>query len=71
MTRRDERRAECARAIMTCMDWRGLAMEEAFTIIDSLHGIARLVPIRTTKTMDGCDAVNEVYDLTNPPEKKP
>jgi hypothetical protein len=69
MTRRDERRAECADKIIGALAGIGIDIteREAFAIIDSLHGIARLVPLKTPKGMGACDAVNEVYDLTNPP----
>jgi hypothetical protein len=70
---RDEHRAKCAKAIMEAMSWEDSPGKwlAAFAIIDSLYGIARVVPLKGPEGMAACDAVNEVYDLTNAPEQKP
>jgi hypothetical protein len=82
---RDEHREKCIEVMASAyrrFDKRLPAMQRAF---DSLHGIARVVPIEATEEMrilghdgygvDGMKgAWNEMSaagDLTNPPEGKP
>ncbi len=89
----DEHRAKCIEAMCRVrvkqsdpslnMIWQDF-FEEMMTIFDSLHGIARVVPVEATDEMieELCStglyddeanqlwrAASRVGDLTNPPEK--
>jgi hypothetical protein len=83
---RDEYRARCIEAIAYGQKWEEVVEKDVYRchaakILDSLHGIARVVPIEATEEMSisGIDAapgqtwraMSAAGDLTNPPEQKP
>lgn len=79
---RDEHREKCIEALDAALEkWLSGKLTAEF-ILDSLHGIARVVPTEATNEMidagegwmtwpELCRAMSAAGDLTNPPEGKP
>jgi hypothetical protein len=83
---RDEHREACLGAIKAALEWHGVADSSrvAPDVLDSIHGIARVVPAEATPKMieeyelSDYENIGEVWsalsalgDLTNPPDGKP